>query len=828
MFNILRLQIGSLLVMIYVAFIYFSTKRQKSLQHFLFTSLIIFSTTNVVSEICKVYTVVNIETIPVQIVNLSHIVFMESILISVFISFIYVCYMIKPIPDKKGLRLLILILIVTMVLIAVTPIHYKTENVVINYSYGTSVSIAYLSVAFFLLLTVISVVMKYKEIHYKKRKPIIIALIFESVSYLGQFFIEGSLTTSIGTTLLVLSFYLTLESPDIQLIKQLSDEKERADHANKVKTEFLRNMSHEIRTPINTIVGMNEMIIRESNQKEIIEFAQDIKNSSKLLLSIINDILDFSKIESGKTELVCVEYNLRNLLHDEYVMFSAKVKNKGLTLNFDIAPEIPCHLKGDDMRIKQILTNIINNAVKYTQQGEITVNVKLVSLEGEIAKLFFSVKDTGAGIKEEDIANLFEVFKRIDEEKNRNIEGTGLGLNIVINLLKLMGSTLNVESEYGKGSEFFFYLDQPVVSDEKIGNFSEFNKNTDTSDIVISSLTAKNVTILVVDDNLMNLKVIRSYLNKTGIVLHEADSGMKCCELVKENKYDLILMDHMMPEMDGVETFKRLKEMENNLSIDTPVVMLTATAVSGMKEYFIKEGFSDYITKPVNSETLLNTIAKMIPEKTSCQQKEANKNIEIPVIDGMDMAYAKIHFTGDEQLYEAIKTFKKFSDTEISQLESYYSENFTEETLASYRIKVHAMKNSAAIIGIIPLAGMAKMLENAAVKQNTEAIHKLHPIFVRKWNDYKIILKDFCNDEDDEEKISAETDSETIEQLISALYQAAQDIDLGLLDDIMKELNCYKFEGDKKELIENLSKAVDLFDVDEIQSIIDKYNTINA
>ena len=380
----------------------------------------------------------------------------------------------------------------------------------------------------------------------------------------------------------------------------LSEFAAKADAANQAKSDFLAKMSHEIRTPINAVVGMNEMIIRESNEPEIHKYAFDIKRSADTLLSIINEILDSSKIESGKLEIIPVTYEISSLFHDVYNMIHFRAQQKNLELIFDIDKNMPAGLYGDDVRLKQIMVNLLTNAVKYTYEGTVTLSAKS-EVKGDTAFLSIKVTDTGIGIKE-DINKLFVKFERIEESRNRNIEGTGLGMSITLQLLKLMGSELTVQNEYGKGTEFAFCIQQGITNFVPLGDFNErINQKPGQSNYTLSYV-APNAKILVVDDNEMNRKVFRSLLKKSHMKVSEADCGMSCIEMLKEQKFDLVFLDYMMPMTDGIETLKEIKNQ--HLCDGVPIISLTANAVVGAKEEFLSASFDDYLTKPIVPEKL--------------------------------------------------------------------------------------------------------------------------------------------------------------------------------------------------------------------------------
>jgi len=395
--------------------------------------------------------------------------------------------------------------------------------------------------------------------------------------------------------------------------KDLIVAKENAEAANNAKSSFLAKMSHEIRTPINAVIGMDEMILRESKDTTIVEYAQDIKGAARSLLDIINDILDITKIESGKMEITITEYETAPLFRSIYNALSLKAEEKGLNFVMDIEKSIPSKLMGDEVRIRQILINLINNAIKYTHKGSVTLRITGEKISENKYEIFVSVKDTGIGIKEEDLPSLTEMFKRVDEKANRNIEGTGLGLNITSELLNLMGSSLNITSEYGVGSEFSFALSQEIVDESPMGDFMIHDKKEDGENSSSENVwKAENVKLLIVDDSEVNLKVFKLLLRNHGMHIDAVNSGKKCLELITNNKYDIIFMDHMMPEMDGIETLNAMNDMENSLCKDTPVVVLTANAIVGAKEEYLEYGFTDYLAKPIDPSILDEMLKRML------------------------------------------------------------------------------------------------------------------------------------------------------------------------------------------------------------------------
>ena len=452
-------------------------------------------------------------------------------------------------------------------------------------------------------------------------------ILFSVIGLLLQGLFVPDIYLSFGlVTISFLMIVFSLETPDYRKLMQTMDEleeakkdaesaREEAERANRVKGDFLAHMSHEIRTPINSILGFDEIILRDSKDQEITQYASNIKLSGQTLLALINDILDFSKIESGKMEIVPVDYELKSLITDMILMVTPRAEDKGLKIRCEIDENLPCKLHGDDVRIRQVITNLLTNAVKYTEQGEVVLAMSLVSL-GEKVSIKVSVRDTGIGIKEEDKAGLFNAFKRVDEMKNRHVEGTGLGLAICVRTLELMNSKLTVDSEYGKGSDFYFVLEQSVIDSTPIGKYDmseeEGRRNVE---ITRENFTAPEANILVVDDVPLNLVLVQKLMKNSKMNIDTAGGGLEALDKIRENDYDIVFLDHLMPEMDGIETLK--KGIEEGI-LDPkvlPVVALTANAISGAREMFLSEGFTDYLSKPIVIKDFLALLIKYLPDE---------------------------------------------------------------------------------------------------------------------------------------------------------------------------------------------------------------------
>ncbi len=504
--------------------------------------------------------------------------------------------------------------------------------------------------------------------------------------------------------------------------------------ANQAKSDFLSNMSHEIRTPINAVIGMNEMILREAENPQILEYASLVERSSSTLLAIINDILDISKIESGKIELVGVDYELPSLLNDCYNMIAEKAEKKSLDFRVHCDEKIPYMLHGDIIRIRQIVINLLTNAVKYTEKGSVDFFVTGELSEQQVV-LRFEVKDTGMGIAPEDMDRLFGKFERLDMKKNRTTEGTGLGLHITKMLTELMGGTVEVESEYGKGSIFVVTIPQKCIDATPVGKLDMGSLRKKQAEHKYQSrFVAPDARILVVDDVEMNLKVFVNLLKQLNMQIDTATSGEKGIELACQNKYDIIFMDHMMPGMNGIETLEKLKETEQNKNADTPIIMLTANALSGMKEMYLEKGFHDYLSKPVDGNKLERRVKKYLPpEKTVLLQEDEQENVVLEEgqitesvmerlkkqIQELDVKKAMDYCAGSEEFY--VECLKEFSgngrkDT-IQKL-------YEEQDWNGYTIQVHALKSASRTLGFEILGNLAEKMEFAAKEQEISYIHE--------------------------------------------------------------------------------------------------------
>lgn len=510
----------------------------------------------------------------------------------------------------------------------------------------------YTSLLFGIIYTMLIIfcLIDFKHLKDKKYIPIIL-LILEGIAItIIQFYIPSAnfiINPSMVITCLIM--YFTIENPDLKLLAQMSLAKDQAAKANRAKSDFLSSMSHEIRTPLNAIVGLSEDISSYEDQvpKEVLEDIKDIKNASDTLLEIVGNILDINKIESEHMEIIEKEYNFKNEISKMAKITSTRIEDKPIEFELKMAEDIPDILIGDKTHVKEIINNLLTNAIKYTEKGKITLNVKCIN-KGDISKLIISVQDTGRGIKKENIEKLFTKFQRLEEDMNTTIEGTGLGLAITKSLVNLMNGTINVQSQFGIGSLFivnipqkigklvdetidktidYNYIRKPV---EIIDNLDELKENTNNLETLTESNSTKK-RILIVDDNKLNIKVATRLLSDLPYEIDECYNGKECLEKLKSNSYDLILMDIMMPEMDGEAT---IKELRNSSDFKTPVIALTADAVAGANEKYMSEGFIDYLAKPFKKEDLENKIVKVLKKENMKESKIDWDSMPTVVIGG--------------------------------------------------------------------------------------------------------------------------------------------------------------------------------------------------
>lgn len=565
-------------------------------------------------------------------------------------------------------------------------------------------------------------------------------------------------------------------------LRKINMEKQHAIDISEAKTRFLASMSHEIRTPINAILGMNEMIMRENKDEIVGGYSRSIKSSGKMLLMLVNDVLDFSRIEAGKLEINNARFHMSDMLYDVISICKERADEKSLALSTELKSEIPNEMVSDEFRIRQILVNLINNAVKYTDKGYVKLILGGKYIDDDNYELSIIVKDTGKGIRIEDQEHLFEAFSRVDLKANANIEGTGLGLAIVKSIVDSMKGSVGVNSEYGVGSEFWVKLPMKYKHKELLkSNFMETRVSGD-SEVDDCDFTAPDAKILAVDDNRSNLTIFKLFLKRTGIVPDLCNSGTKAVELCRENKYDLIFLDHMMPQPDGIETLHLIRKDEKSLNKDTKAICLTANAVAGSRQLYMDEGFDDYLTKPLDSSLLEEMVKTMLPtekvhKKTTPKvpgtiekndgsslentgADEDSKNFEdfsendeivefeacdiddetsvnaVPIrdrltaIEGLDYEKALGFCAGEEELLEEIVAdIAAEAENRIERMKK----SLAEGDIKSYQIDAHSIKGSMATIGLQDFSDRAKKHEFAAKENNTEFIESDSEEFLKKY-----------------------------------------------------------------------------------------------
>lgn len=663
----------------------------------------------------------------------------------------YWCLMLLPIPmslymnsiQKKRYEKLYSLVTIYAVVVFVVGTLLQVFDVV---QFVQQLPFVHVGLIFAIICIVATIIMDICKRHIKDYFAVglgICGMLVSAIFEMAFYYINMNITLG---TFLVVGLLFLLAMAIIKTGQDLLDiekEKQKAIMAKDAQTKFLANMSHEIRTPINAVIGMNEMILRENEDETIRGYAENIQSASNMLLELINDILDMSKIESGELELVENTYYLASLIKDEQLLLTARVGGKAISTKVEVDSEIPAKLYGDELRIKQILTNLLSNAVKYTKQGSVTLKVYSKWIEKDTIMLSFSVKDTGIGIRKEDIPNMFDKFKRLELSRNRNVEGTGLGLNIVKQLVEQMHGKIKVESEYGKGSEFTISIPQKVMDKNPIGDMQQSIRESRAENRTSEKLfTAPDAIILAVDDNAMNLTLMKALLKRTKIQIDTATGGKACLELTKQKKYDMILMDHMMPELDGIETLKLLKADSDNINKDTVVIALTANAVEGSREMYLEYGFNDYFSKPIQADKLDELLIQYLPENLVHMEKKETEAAEEtdtaeddlnPVSQeissellAIDRTVGLSYCLNSEEIYKEVLTeFCTQVETYLPQLET----ALNEKNWAEYAIITHALKGNSLNIGASEFSKLSLEHELAGKEENTAFIYSKYGVY---------------------------------------------------------------------------------------------------
>lgn len=616
-----------------------------------------------------------------------------------------------------------------------------------------------------------------------------------------------------------------------------------AEQANKAKSDFLSNMSHEIRTPINAVLGMDEMILRDTKEPKTRKYAENIQDAGNILLSLVNDILDFSKIEAGKMSIIPVEYDSRSTLNDLLNMVKKRANDKGLELRVQVDPRIPCIMRGDVIRLKQVILNIVNNAIKYTNYGSILVRAVLSGEDraGGTGDLRINIVDSGIGIKKEDIPRLFNAFDRIEEKRNRAIEGTGLGMNITQRLLQAMGSHLEVDSIYGVGSNFGFTLKQEVVDWNPVGNFALFlNINSKREEVYHPGFEAPEVNILVVDDAPMNLQVVEGLLDGTKMHLDMAISGEESLSWVQENKYDLILLDYRMPRMDGIETLHAIRRL-GGWREKVPIICLTANALTGAREQYLNAGFDDYVTKPIKPQVLEKAILTYLPEElVTIKQVTPNVDMETQIPDSivvdqkgtitkppvpielfmneeLDLYHAYENCGGPVRFLNNLKEFSKRLQGMRDEIQAY----FDADDIKGFTIKVHALKSSSGLVGFSRLSRLCAILEKDGDSGEIQEIKERTPEMLELTDR---IIKSLAglNESDVEGDDSSKEAAGDLSEAYNHIREAAEDFDYDKLTSILEALGRFALPEKDKVKVQKLTQAADDLDWDLLSEILDE------
>ena len=711
-----------------------------------------------------------------------------------------------------------------------------------------------------------------------------------------------------------------------------------------MKSDFLANMSHEIRTPMNAVIGMAEMALREDVSPAAREYIGQIKSSGQTLLTIINDILDFSKIESGKMDISDVEYEPMSMINDVSNIIMTRIGSKDLDLTVDVNPNLPSGLYGDNIRIKQVLVNLANNAVKFTDAGNVNLKIDFLQISEDEIELYVAVADTGRGIRESDMNRLFQSFQQLDSKRNRNVEGTGLGLAISRQLVALMRGKIHVDSEYGKGSTFSFVIPQKVTdssyavekvaknlvaagliqseytarelamdmeklgvtyerleSEEDMGRVKDHNAgylfveqplfteavqyflklNPDVCGVLLANyrevrsydlanlrvvkkplyilglsnifngkeeigsvsfmetedfdFTAPKAEILVVDDNAINLTVVKGLLNPLKMKIDTALSGKDAVLMTTDKRYDIIFMDHMMPEMDGVETTRVIRRLLGNNG-QVPIIALTANAVEGTAEMFINEGMNDFVTKPIEMRVIISKLHKWLPpekieknrdKKMNAARLNANRDNKASQtttdisIEGLDVKRA-MEFLGNENLFwSVLKEYYRVIDKKCAMIQEYEQK----EQWKEYTVEVHALKSASKQIGALDLAQVAEQMEAAGNAGNAALIHKITPGMLEEYMFYKGILAPyFVKQEEEQSGRAAKNDEMSV--LFGEMKEAMENLDMDAMEKVIKDMGQYSYSDAQRDIFEKLKNAVEDIDTERCEEILDEWEKV--
>ena len=601
----------------------------------------------------------------------------------------------------------------------------------------------------------------------------------------------------------------------------------QTEDANRAKTNFVSNMSHEIRTPMNSIVGITEILLRSRHSPKEQEYLLNIQSSGRVLLTIINDVLDCSKMEAGKMQLFDEPYDTCSLFHDLRISMENRIGHSGLELIYDIDQDIPCKLKGDMGRIRQVIINLVNNAIKYTEKGSVRFSVHVRQKNTDKVMLYYEVADTGIGIRKEDQKILFDAFQRVEMDRNRYVEGTGLGLTISQNLVNMMGGVIEVESEYGKGSRFFFTIEQTIIDPTPVSAVNYNGQKDNVTEKEAECLfIAPEAHILLVDDNELNLVVAKELLKPLRMQIDTAENGLQAVKMVRGSQYDLVLMDHMMPVMDGIEAAKAIRALPEDKYQKLPIIALTANAMVDARKEFLNAGMNGFVEKPIDFARICNQLKLWLPKDLvrDVPKEEAKKLLADDLSDreiqpedpqmGFSFEEGVKHCGSKAALMKTIRIFYRTIDSKADKIEQCLKEGL----ISDYVVEVHALKSSALLIGAVPLSEAAKELEDYGKQGKTEVLEEKTPDVLTLYRDLKNILRPYAEKEEDAKKEFS--DGEWITAL-QQIHQCIEQFDLDGVDQIMEQLEEYQVPECIRESMDQLRVYVADVSLEEIMELTD-------
>ena len=601
----------------------------------------------------------------------------------------------------------------------------------------------------------------------------------------------------------------------------------QTEDANRAKTNFVSNMSHEIRTPMNSIVGITEILLRSRHSPKEQEYLLNIQSSGRVLLTIINDVLDCSKMEAGKMQLFDEPYDTCSLFHDLRISMENRIGHSGLELIYDIDQDIPCKLKGDMGRIRQVIINLVNNAIKYTEKGSVRFSVHVRQKNTDKVMLYYEVADTGIGIRKEDQKILFDAFQRVEMDRNRYVEGTGLGLTISQNLVNMMGGVIEVESEYGKGSRFFFTIEQTIIDPTPVSAVNYNGQKDNVTEKEAECLfIAPEAHILLVDDNELNLVVAKELLKPLRMQIDTAENGLQAVKMVRGSQYDLVLMDHMMPVMDGIEAAKAIRALPEDKYQKLPIIALTANAMVDARKEFLNAGMNGFVAKPIDFARICNQLKLWLPKDLvrDVPKEEAKKLLADDLSDreiqpedpqmGFSFEEGVKHCGSKAALMKTIRIFYRTIDSKANKIEQCLKEGL----ISDYVIEIHALKSSALLIGAVPLSEAAKELEGYGKQGKTELLEEKTPDLLAMYRDFKDILKPYA---DKEEAARQEASNGEWCQALQQIHQCIEQFDLDGVDQIMEQLEEYQVPECIRESMDQLRVYVADVSMEEIMELTD-------